>query len=87
MDDATVQLILGRFDKVDEKLDAQSKEISTLASRVTALETKVETQVNPLVSEATFQRRTRYVGHVLSGSIGAGIIAAWQWLFPHARLK
>lgn len=83
MDDATLQVILGRFDKLDAKIDGALQGQSVLASRVTAVETKVE----PVVSEATFQRRTRYVGHVLSGSIGAGLIAAWQYLFPHARLK
>lgn len=83
MDDTTLQVILGRFDKLDAKIDGALQGQSVLASRVTAVETKVE----PVVSEATFRRRTRYVGHVLSGSIGAGLIAAWQYLFPHARLK
>ena len=83
MDDKTLEVILSRFDKLDAKIDGALAGQASLASRVTAVETKVD----PVVSEATFQRRTRYVGHVLSGSIGAGIIAAWQWLFPHARLK
>ncbi len=83
MDDKTLEVILSRFDKLDAKIDGALSKQATLESRVTAVETKVD----PVVSEATFQRRTRYVGHVLSGSIGAGLIAAWQYLFPHARLK
>jgi tetrahydromethanopterin S-methyltransferase subunit G len=83
MDDTTLEVILSRFDKLDAKIDRAIDGQASLASRVTAVETKVD----PVVSEATFQRRTRYVGHVLSGSIGAGLIAAWQYLFPHARLK
>jgi len=83
MDDTTLEVILGRFDKLDAKIDGALSRQASLESRVTAVETKAD----PVVSEATFQRRTRYVGHVLSGSVGAGLIAAWQYLFPHARLK
>jgi hypothetical protein len=76
-------VILSRFDKLDAKIDGALSKQSSLESCVTAVETKVD----PVVSEATFERRTRHVGHVLSGSIGAGLIAAWQYLFPHARVK
>ena len=72
MDDNTLQVILGRFDRLDAKIDGALAGQASLASRVTAVETKVE----PVVSEAAFQRRTRYVGHVLSGSTGARLITA-----------
>lgn len=41
MDDATLNVILGRFDKLDGKFDAQATQLSKMASRVTAVETKL----------------------------------------------
>jgi hypothetical protein len=79
MEDSTLQVILGRFDKLDSKLDAQATQLSSIASRVTAAEVKLE----PLVTEATFRRRANYLGHVLAGSIGAGIMLAFNAIWPH----
>jgi hypothetical protein len=79
MEDSTLQVILGRFDKLDNKLDAQATRLSSIASRVTAAEVKLE----PLVTDTTFRRRANYVGHVLTGAIGAGIMVAINIIWPH----
>jgi hypothetical protein len=71
-------VILGRFDRLDEKFDAQAKELSSLASRATALETKLD----PLVSDAKFKSRVQYLSHVITGSIGAGIVLAIRAIWP-----
>ena len=79
MDDATLGVILGRFDKLDAKIDDAIQQHSDLRTEVAT----IRTQLNPLVKDATFRRRVQYFGHVLSGSIGAGIMLAIHAIWPH----
>jgi hypothetical protein len=78
MDNDTLQILLGRFDKLDAKIDGALAEHSTLASRVTAVETKID----PLVNDSTFKRRVDYVKTGLAASIGAGIVIGFKAIFP-----
>lgn len=78
MEDATLQVILGRFDKLDEKIDGALKEHSNLRAEVVEIKTKLE----PLVTDATFKRRAAYVGHVFTGAVGAGIVLAVRTIWP-----
>jgi hypothetical protein len=79
MDDATLDVILGRFDKLDSKLDAQATQLSSITSRVTATEVKLE----PLVTEATFRRRANHLGHVLTAAIATGLTLTINAIWPH----
>ena len=71
-------MILSRFDRLDEKFDKQATELSSIASRVTAVETKVD----PLVDEAKFQSRVKVLGHVLTSAITLGIMGVVRLLWP-----
>lgn len=78
MDDATLSVILSRFDKLDTKIDEALKENANTNSRVTAL----ETQLAPVLSEQTFRRRVAYLGHVIAVAISTGITLAIRALWP-----
>ena len=78
MEDATLNVILGRFDKLDEKFDKQATELSAMASRVTAVETKLE----PIISDALFKNRLQLVTHAAASAVGAGIILAVRAIWP-----
>ncbi len=68
MEDATLNVILSRFDRLDEKFDNHVKEISNIASRVTAVETKLE----PIVEDSKFKSRVAIFTHALTGSHRSG---------------
>ena len=78
MEDATLNVILSRFDRLDEKFDNQVKEISNMASRVTAVETKLE----PIVEDAKFKGRVALLTHAVTGAIAAGIVMAIRTIWP-----
>jgi hypothetical protein len=78
MEDSTLQVILGRFDKLDEKFDHQVGEMSNLTSRVTAVETKLE----PIVEDAKFKGRVAILTHAVTGAIAAGIVMAVRTIWP-----
>jgi hypothetical protein len=78
MEDSTLNVILGRFDRLDEKFDAQAKELSSMASRVTAVETKLD----PIVDDAKFKGRMALVTHALTGAIAGGIVLAIRTIWP-----
>jgi hypothetical protein len=79
MEDSTLQVILGRFDKLDGKFDAQAEKLSAMASRVTAVETKLD----PIVKDASFKRRANYLGHVLTAAIATGLTLTINAIWPH----
>jgi hypothetical protein len=78
IDNDTLQVILGRFDKLDEKFDNQVKEMSNLTSRVVAVETKLE----PIVDDAKFKGRVLVLTHAVTGAIAAGIVLAIRTIWP-----
>jgi hypothetical protein len=82
MEDNTLAVILSRFDKLDTKNDEALRAIAALASRVTAVETKLETQLSPVVAEQTFRRRAAYFGHIISLAISTAITLAIRALWP-----
>jgi hypothetical protein len=69
MDNETLQVILGRFDKLDEKIDGALKEQSALGSRVTAVETKVQ----PIVDDSRFKQRVQYAVTFAIAAVGSYI--------------
>jgi len=78
VDNATLQVILGRFDRLDEKFDHQATELSNMASRVTAVETKLD----PIVDDAKFKGRLALVTHAVTGAIAGGIVLAVKAIWP-----
>lgn len=72
MDDTTLQVIIGRFDRLDLKIDGALAEHNTLRVRVAELEGEIsatKTVADSLVSEATFKRRASYVVSAVVGAI------------------
>jgi hypothetical protein len=78
MEDSTLQVILGRFDKLDEKFDHQVREMTNLTSRVVAVETKLE----PIVEDARFKGRVLILTHAFTGAIAGGIVLAIRTIWP-----
>ena len=78
MEDNTLTVILGRFDRLDEKFDAQAKEFSALTNRVAIVETKLD----PIIEDAKFKGRIAIITHAVTGAIAAGIVLAIRTIWP-----
>ncbi|HZQ25254.1 MAG TPA: hypothetical protein VFA89_20875 [Terriglobales bacterium] len=79
MDDATQMLLQQLLDGQTELTKTVNNGFKEHGERLA----KIETQVAPLVSDASFKRKVDYIKTGLAGSIGAGIVMAFRFLFPH----
>ena len=87
LDADTLQVILGRFDKIDEKLEAKLEPLAKGQADLQAKVTTIETKLEPVIADAAFKRKVDYVKTGLAGSIGAGLVMAFRFLFPHTPTK
>lgn len=78
MEDATVQVILSRFDRLDEKLD---KAIAKTAEQDVRL-AKAELQL----ADAKFKNRVLYLSHAFAVAIGGAFITVLHYFFPGVKI-
>lgn len=79
MEDATVQLILGRFDKLDEKLDKAIAKQGEQEVRLAKAEMQLE--------EAKFTSRVLFVSHTFAVAIGGVFMTILHYFFPGVSIK
>jgi hypothetical protein len=90
MDNDTLQVILSRFDKLDEKIDGALREHSDLRVDVEAVKGDVallKDKADSLTGDAKFTRRVTVVQHAATATIAGSIVAALSHFFPNITHK
>lgn len=78
MEDSTVQVILSRFDKLDEKLD-----------KVIAIQTDHEVRLakaEMVLEDNKFTSRVLFVSHAIAVAIGGGLHFFLNLIFPGVKI-
>lgn len=82
MEDTTVQLILSRFDKLDEKLDKAIAKQSDHEVRLV----KAEMYVEDAKEDAKFKKRTLFASHAFAVAIGGVFMTILHYFFPGVKV-
>jgi hypothetical protein len=79
MEDATVQLILGRFDKLDEKLDRAIAKQGEQEVRLAKAEM--------VLADQKFKSRVLFASHAFAVAIGGVFMTVLHYFFPGVSIK
>jgi len=89
MEDATVQLILNRVDKIGDDVNAKIDKLESKLDKAIATQTDHEVRLakaEMVLEDTKFKSRVLYASHALAVAIGGVFITILHYFFPGVKI-